>query len=79
MNLSSGTEPSGKHPPLIRQPMQPLLLKSLQMSISFSGVGADNMVSRTFPPQCLHFKAHEEPVTEIVGKVVGDERKRLVL
>jgi len=43
------------------------------------GVGADSMVSRTFPLQCLQFKAQEDPVTEIVGKVVGDEWKYLVL
>ena len=78
-NLSSGTDPSGKHPPLIRQPTQPLFFKSVQVSISAFGVGADSMVSRTFPLQCLQFKVQEFPVTEIVGKVVGDEWKYSVL
>lgn len=44
------------------------------MSTSFSGVGAESIVFRTFPPQCLHFKAQDEPVMEIDGKAVGEEQ-----
>jgi len=33
----------------------------------------------TLPPQCLHFKAQNEPVIEREGKAVGEEQKRLVL
>ena len=44
------------------------------MSTNFSGVGAGNIVFRTFPSQCLHFKAQEEPVIEIDWKAVGEEQ-----
>ncbi len=74
-NLSRGTEPSGKHPPLIRQPTAPFLLSLAQRQIRSSGVVAGIIVFSTFPPQCLHLKAQEEPVTEIDGKAAGDEQK----
>ena len=73
MNPPRGTEPSGRHPPLIRQPKAPLRLSSVHNSSSFSGVVAEYMVFRTFPLQCLHFNAQLVPVTEIVGKSVSEE------
>jgi len=75
MNLLRGTEPSGRHPPLMRQPMAPLVFSFAQRLTSSFGVGAGNMVFKTLPSQCLHFRAQEEPVTEMDGKAVGEERK----
>ena len=74
-NLLRGTEPSGRHPPLIRQPIAPPFFSFTQRLKSSFGVRAGNMVLRTFPLQCLHFKAQEEPVIEIDGKAVGEEQK----
>lgn len=74
MNCSSGTEPSGEHPPLMRQPNAPFCLSSVQSSMSFCGVFAGCMVSRTFPSQCLQFSVHPLPVMETVGNSVGLER-----
>lgn len=73
MNCSSGTEPSGEHPPLMRQPKAPFCLSSVQSSMSFCGVLAGCMVSRTFPSQCLQFNAQPLPVMETVGNSVGLE------
>jgi len=74
-NLLRGTEPSGKHPPLMRQPMAPSFFSFTQRLKSSFGVRAGNMVLRTFPSQCLHFRAQDEPVIEIDGKAVGEEQK----
>ncbi len=78
-NLLMGTDPSGKHPPLMRQPTAPRFFSFAQRLKSFFGVRAGDMVSRTFPLQCLHSRAQEEPVIEIDGKAVGEEQKYLVL
>src|SRR3989337_581550 len=78
-NLSNGTDPSGRQPPLIRQPIPPFRFTSEQTSINCRGVKADNIVLSTLPPQCLHFKAQKEPVTEMEGKAAGDEQKQSVL
>jgi hypothetical protein len=32
------------------------------------------MVSKTLPPQCLQLSAQLLPVTDIVGKLVGEEQ-----
>jgi len=69
-----GTEPSGVHPPLIRQPKAPCCFSVAASAKSFSGVVAGCMVCRTLPPQCLQLSAHAVPVTDTVGKCVGEER-----
>ena len=74
-NSLRGTEPSGKHPPLMRQPMAPSFFSFTQRLKSSFGVRAGNMVLRIFPWQCLHFRAQEEPVIEMDGKAVGEEQK----
>src|SRR3990170_3035550 len=78
-NRSKGTEPSGRQPPLIRQPKPPFALTSLHTSTKRSGVTAGNIVSKTLPPQCLHFNAQKEPVTDTEGNAAGDEQKRSAL
>jgi len=74
MNLPKGTEPSGRHPPLIRQPKAPSRLICAQILNNLSGVVAEYIVSKTFPPQCLQFNAQPVPVTEIVGNSLGEEQ-----
>ena len=74
MNCLSGTEPFGRHPPLTRQPKAPFCFNFAPSSKSFSGVLAGCMVSRILPSQCLQLSAQFLPVTDIVGKRVGDER-----
>src|SRR4030067_1870541 len=70
-----GTDPSGKHPPLTKHPLAPAVLRRSHNSTSSFGVVAGYIVSRTTPPQCLHFIAQFLPVTEIVGKSEIDELK----
>lgn len=79
MKLSRGTEPSGRHPPLMRQPAAPFSFSFVQTLKSSSGLGAETIVSNTLPLQCWHFRAQEEPVIEIEGKESCDEWKYLFL
>jgi hypothetical protein len=79
MKMSKGTEPSGRHPPLIRQPLAPSSLSLTHKSKSSSGKRAGCMVSNTLPPQCLQLRAQEVPVTDTVGKSLIDEQKCFVL
>jgi len=79
MSSSMGTEPSGRHPQLIRQPTAPFSFSFLHTSKSSFGVDTGYIVLRTFPLQCLHFKAQEDPVIEMDGKKALEERKYLVL
>ena len=74
MNLRRGTEPSGRHPPLMRHPNAPSCLSLLQRVNNSSGVFAGYIVFRTLPPQCLHFSEQPWPVIEIVGKSFVEER-----
>src|SRR3972149_2374260 len=78
-NLSNGTDPSGRQPPLMRQPKPPFALTSLHTSTKLLGVRAGSIVFKTFPPQCLHSNPQKEPVTDMEGKAVGDEQKWSVL
>jgi hypothetical protein len=73
-NRSSGTDPSGWHPPLTKHPKAPFRLSLNAIAKSFFGVSAACIVSKIFPPQCLQLTAQVLPVTEIVENRFGDER-----
>jgi hypothetical protein len=69
----SGTDPSGKHPPLIKHPKAPLRLIFFASANSVLGFVAGCIVCRTLPSQCLQLSAQEVPVMEIVGKSLCEQ------
>ncbi len=64
-------DPSGRQPPLIKHPTAPWRFNSFPSCRSLVGDVAANMLFRTIPSQCLHFKEQEDPVREIEGNAVG--------
>jgi hypothetical protein len=76
-NPPIGTEPSGRQPPLIRQPTAPFALIFLHVLTKVWGDVAGIIVSKSFPPQWLQFNEQELPVIEIEGKAFREDRKYL--